>query len=205
MHEAGSVFHACCICRGVWTVQSQMEVEVGELFLKLQEVLEIEQFVEGARAVEIVHFAVAGVEGLCHVHDLSAERGHTCAAANPHHLFLGVENGVEVSVRTAHEHLVAGLEREDIARCDTWHHVLETNLGFRFERRGRYAHGEHEAVALGGIVGHGVGAHGCLVVAALEAEQSELFPCGEIFRADGGLVDILVVVHGVGRNLYLGV
>ncbi len=92
-----------------------MEMEVGEFFLQLQEVVEIEHFVEGACAVEVVHHAICGVEGLGHVHDLCAEGCHAGATANPHHLFLGVENGVEISVRTAHEHFVTGLQGEDIA------------------------------------------------------------------------------------------
>ena len=75
MNESGGVFHTGRIRRGVGAVKGEMELEVGEFLLKLQEVVEIEYLVERARAVEVVHLAVGGLQGLCHVHDLGAERG----------------------------------------------------------------------------------------------------------------------------------
>ena len=132
-----------------------MEVEVGEVLFESKEVVEVEHFAQRACAVEVVHLAVARIEGACHVHDLRAQGGHTGTAAHPNHLFLAVENGVKVAVGAAHNHLVAGLERENIAAGDTGHHVHKSGaLVFGFERWRGNAHGEHKAVALGGIIGH---------------------------------------------------
>ena len=44
-------------CR-IGTVESQVECEVGELLLKLQEVLEVEHLVERTRTVEVGHHTV---------------------------------------------------------------------------------------------------------------------------------------------------
>ena len=63
----------------------EVEAKVGEIFLKLEEVLEVEDLVEGTGAVEVAHLAVGGVEGAGHVHDLCAEGGHAGAAADPDH------------------------------------------------------------------------------------------------------------------------
>ena len=112
---------------------------------------------------------------------------------------------MEIAVRSAHEHLVARFEGEDIARGDAGVDILEAHLGFRFERGSGDAHGEHEPISLGRIVGHGIGAYRGLGVDAFEAEKTEFFPCREIFRTDRSLVDIFVVVDAEGGNLYLGV
>ena len=112
---------------------------------------------------------------------------------------------MEVTVRSAHDDLVAWLEGEDVAGGYTRIDIHESHLGFGFERRSGDSDGEHEAVPFGGIVGHGVGAYSRFRVDTLEIEESEFFPCGEIFLSDGGFVDILVVVDGEGGNLYLGV
>ena len=182
-----------------------MEVEVGELLLELQEVFEIEHLVEGARAVEVVHDAVGAMACLGHPHDLGSQGGHTGTAAHPYHLGLGVDDGMEVSVGAAHHNLVARLEREDVTRRDARGNVLESDLGLRLERRRGDAHGEHEAVAFLGIIGHGVCADGVLVVLGLEGEETEFLPCGQIFVADECLIDVLVVVHLVFRDANLGV
>lgn len=145
------------------------------------------------------------MEGLGEVHDLCTEGSHAGAAANPHCFFLAGGVDVEVAVGAGHYHLVAGFEREDIGGGYTGHHVLEADFGLGLEWRGGYAHGEHDAVAFGRVVGHGVGAHCCLLVLAFEAEEAEFLPCGEVFLADERFVDVLVVVHLVGRNLDLGV
>ena len=140
-----------------------------------------------------------------HVHDLCAEGRHAGAAADPDHLLLGVENRVEVAIGAAHRDLVAGLKGEDVRRSDARHDVLETDGGFWLERRRRYAHGEHDAVAFGRVVRHGVGAHRLFRVLALQVEETELLPGGEVLFANRSLVDVLVVVDGECRNLDLRV
>ena len=179
-----------------------MELEVGEFFLDGEEVVEVEHFVEGAGTVEVVHNAVGGVKCLGHVHDLSAKRSHTGATAHPYHFALRVENRMEVAIRAAHKHLVARFEREDVRRSDTRHHILESHLRLWLEWRSGNAHGEHKAVALGRIVSHRVGANGRFGVLALEGEESELFPSGQIL-AERSLVDVLIVVDVESRNLNL--
>ena len=87
-----------------------MELEVGEIFLQLEEILKVEHFVECPCSIEIAHLAVGGVECLCHPHYLCAEGSHTGTAAHPDHLGLGIDNRMEISVRPAHQHLVTRLE-----------------------------------------------------------------------------------------------
>ena len=63
--ETGSVFDVCGIGGGVGAVEREMEFEVGEIFFQLEEIVEVEHFVEGASAVEVVHYAVIGVKRPC--------------------------------------------------------------------------------------------------------------------------------------------
>ena len=70
-NEARSVFYTQCISLRIWTVQSQVEVEVRELLLQLQEVLQEEYLVNSTSTVEIVHLTVIGRKGLKHVHNKS--------------------------------------------------------------------------------------------------------------------------------------
>ena len=201
MDEAGSVGHAGGIGGGVGTVEGQVEVEVGEVFLQLVEVVEVEHLVEGAGAVEVVHGAVGAMEGAGEVHDLCAEGSHAGAAADPDHLValrvvapgavLGAADA-EFAVGAAHDDLVAGLEGEYIGRGDTGVDVLETTA-VGSEGRGGDTHGEHEDVALGGVVGHGIGADGGLGVDADEVEHLELLPCRQVFVADKAAVEVTVL------------
>ena len=92
-----------------------MELEVGELFFELQEIVKIEHFVESTCSVEIIHRAVGSLQRLKQPHYLRTQRGHAGTAAYPHHLLLAVSYGVEVAVRTAHQHLIARFQSEDIA------------------------------------------------------------------------------------------
>ena len=107
-----------------------MESEVRKIFFELQEIVEIEHFIERACAVEIVHHAVGSLESLRHMHYLRAQRSHTRTAAYPHHLGFAVENGMEVAIRTAHPHLVARFESEYVAGCNTRHYVHEAEKDF---------------------------------------------------------------------------
>ena len=186
---------------GVGTVEGQVEVEVREILLQLVEVVEVEHLVEGAGAVEVVHGAVGAVEGAGEVHNLCAERGHAGAAADPYHLVTlrvvapGAVLGAaytELAVGAAHDDLVARFEREDIGRGDTGVDVLESAAVGREGRRGD-THGEHEDVALGGVVGHRIGADGGLGVDADEVEHLELLPCGQVLVADEAAVEIAVL------------
>ena len=88
VYEAGGVGNTCLISCRIRTVEGKVEMEIGELLLQLMEVVKIEHLVEGTSAIEIMHLAVSGVEGLGHVHYLCTERSHTCATAYPYHLLL---------------------------------------------------------------------------------------------------------------------
>ncbi len=204
MNEACGVFHSCLVCLGVGAVESKVEVEVGELLLQLKEVFNEECLNQSTRAIEEMHLAVAGVESLRHVHNLGAERSHTGTTTYPYHLFLRVENRVEVAVRTTHNHLVAWLAREDVTRRNTCRNILEAYLRTWFERCGGDADGEGDAVALGRIVGHRVCTDSVLRIVSLQREDVELLPRWQIVWTDVVLVEILVVVDAVVcRNLYL--
>ena len=91
-----------------------MEVEVGEILLELMEIIEIEHLVESTGTIEVVHLTVTAVERAGHVHDLCTQRSHTSTTADPDHFLLRVEMGMEVTVGTTHDNLVAGLECEDV-------------------------------------------------------------------------------------------
>ena len=175
MDEARSVLHASSIGCGVWTVEGEVEVEVGILLLQAQEVVEIEHLVERAGTIEVVHLAILGVQRLGHVHDLCAQRSHTGTTTNPDHLLLRVEVWVEVAERTTHDHLVARFQREDVRRGDTGVDLHEATL-VGLERRRGDTNGEHEHITLGRIVGHRVSTNGGLGVLTLQREESELLP-----------------------------
>ena len=81
--EAWGVGYASFVGSGVGTVEGEMEVEVGEILLELTEVVEVEDLVEGAGAVEVVHLSVGAVECAREVHNLSTQRGHAGATADP--------------------------------------------------------------------------------------------------------------------------
>ncbi len=84
--EARGVGYASFVGCGVGTVEGEMEVEVGEILLELTEVVEVEDLVEGAGAVEVVHLSVGAMERTRQVHNLSTQRSHAGATANPYHL-----------------------------------------------------------------------------------------------------------------------
>ena len=112
--ESGSVLYAQAVCLGVGTVQSQVEMEIGEFLLQSEEVFQEEHFVDGTGTIEIVHLAVAALTGLEHVHNLRTQGSHTGTTTYPNHLALRVVDGTELSVRTAHGYLVTGLQAEDV-------------------------------------------------------------------------------------------
>ena len=60
-NEARSVLYAQCISLRIWTVQSQVEVEVRELLLQLQEVLQEEYLVNSTSTIEVVHLAIGSL------------------------------------------------------------------------------------------------------------------------------------------------
>lgn len=112
--EARRIADASRVGGRVGPVESQVEVEVGILLFEVEEVGEVEDLVEGASAIEIVHLPVRGVERLGHVHNLRTQRGHAGTATDPNHLPLGVEVRMEIAIGAAHQDLVARLEREDV-------------------------------------------------------------------------------------------
>ena len=113
-HESCGILDTCCIGLRIGTVQGQVEVEVVEVLLQLQEVVQEGDFLQGACAVEIVHRTLAvffaDTVSLEHVHNLGTQRSHTGTATDPNHFTTGAVLGTELSVRTAHDDLVAGLQ-----------------------------------------------------------------------------------------------
>ena len=202
--EARGVLDTELVCLRVRTVQRQVEMEVRELLLQSEEIVEEEDFVDSTCAVEIVHLTVTAVAGLQHVHDLCTERCHTGTTTNPDHLLLTIVNRTELTVRTAHAHLVARFEREDIRGSDTAGYVHELRsvgaLLFRFERRCSDTDGEGDDVALVGVVSHRISTHGSLGVLLFEFEQPELLPSRQIEVTDERFIHVAVVVDVVLRD-----
>ena len=203
MDESRRIFHACGIGGRVGTVEREVEVEIREFLLQTEEIFEIENLVQRTRTVEIMHFAVGRLQSLGHVHNLGTQRSHSCASTDPNHLLFRVEMRMEVAKRTAHRHLVAGFQRENIRRGDTRIHLHETALVGLHRRRGD-TNSQHENVALGRIVCHRISANRGFGILALQREQAEFLPRRQVFFANQRLVEILVVVDAVeGRNLDL--
>lgn len=210
--KARGVGHTCSIGCRVGTVEGKMEMEVGVIPLELAEVVEIEDLIEGARAVEVVHRSVAAVESACEMHYLRTEGSHAGTTANPNHLVaMGVvvptavlgSTDMEVAVRAGHYDLVARLEREDIAGGYARIDVLEAATVSREGRCGD-ADGEHEDVTFVGIVGHGIGADGRFRIDADKVEHLEFLPSGQIFVANELSVEI-AVGDAESRYLDLGI
>ena len=206
VYEARGVRNASLISLGIGTVQRQVEVEVGIFLLQLMEIFQEEGLAQAARSIEEVHFTVTCVQSLRHVHNLRSQGSHAGTTAHPYHLLLGVEDGMEVTIRTAHDYLVAWLAGEYVGRSDTRRHVLEAHLWTGLEGSGGDTHGQGDAIALGGIIRHGVCPHSILWVMRLEREDIELLPSGQVFLPDVRLVEILVIVYAVvSGNLDLSV
>src|SRR5574344_311315 len=202
--ETCCVLYTHCICLWIWTVEGKMEVEVRVLFLQFEEVFLEEHFVDATCTIEVVHLAVAYMEGLEHVHDLCAKRCHTCATTYPNHFTTCVVLWTELSVRTRHDYLVAWLEREDVCGCDTtWHIHKAWTLLLGFERWSGNTDGERDDVALVWIVCHRVCTDGWSCVLLLEPEDAELLPCWSVEVTNEALVHILIVVDVICWNLDL--
>ena len=60
-NEASGIFNTQSVCLRIWTVQSQVEVEVRELLLQLQEVLQEEYLVNSTSTIEVVHLAIGSL------------------------------------------------------------------------------------------------------------------------------------------------
>ena len=173
-----------------------MECEVREVFFDLQEVLQIEYFVQRTGTIEVRHLTIGNVQCLRQVHDLCTQRSHTGTTTNPHHFLLRVEYRMEVSVRTTHDNLVTWFQREDIRRSDTRHYIHKSGtLFFRFERWSSDTYSQHDTVTFRRIVGHRVSTDCFLIVLTLQAQQTEFLPCRQIFVTNQALIDILVIVH----------
>ena len=115
VHKACNILDSCCICCRIRTVESEMEVEVRELLLDFSEILEVEGLDEGACTVEEVN-RLAGLESLEELHNVAAQRSHTCTASDED-VLLGVRvvlRKEEVTERTAYHNLVARLAGEDV-------------------------------------------------------------------------------------------
>ena len=210
-HEARCVLDTCCICLRIGTVESEVEVEVGEVLLELQEVIEERNLLQRAGTIEIVHGAltvfILHTVTLQHMHDLSTQRSHTGTTTDPNHLTTCAVLRTELTIGAAHDDLITGLQAKDVAGSNTRVDIHETRtLLLRLEGRCGDTDVEGDDVALVGVVGHGVSADGGFGVLTLEREEAELLPCGQVSVADEGLVEVLIVIDAVeGRNANLSV
>ena len=204
MNESGSVFYTSCICYRVRTVQSQVEVEVREVFFQSKEVFQIEYFVQCTSTVEVVQFAVCSMQCTSHMHNLCTKRSHTGTTTDPNHFFLRIEDWVEVSVRTTHQHLVTRFQSKDVRRSDTRIYIHKSATVW-FERRSSDTYCQHEHVTFCRIVGHRVSTDSFFRVLTFQAKQTEFFPSRQIFVTDKALINVLVVIHFKFRNLNLSI
>ena len=81
VNEACHILHSCCIGCRIRTVESEVEVEVRELLLNLCEVIEVECLNESTRSVEVVNLFLC-LESLEELHDVAAQRCHTCSTTD---------------------------------------------------------------------------------------------------------------------------
>ena len=61
MHKSRRICHSGSIGSRVGTVERKVELEVREILLKLEEIFEIEHFVECASTIEVRHLSVGDV------------------------------------------------------------------------------------------------------------------------------------------------
>ena len=113
--ESCHVLHSCCIGCRIRTVEREVEVEIRELLLDCREVFEVECLHESPRSIEEVNFLL-GLQGLEKLHNVAAERCHTCTATHEDILLRIriVLRKKELSERTADNHLVTRLACEHI-------------------------------------------------------------------------------------------
>ena len=100
---------------------------------------------------------------------MRAHRRHAGAAADKHHLSVGLFSK-ELAERPGNRHLIARLQRPDIGRHDPRRRIRD------LRRRRRDAHVEHNDALLFRIVSHRVGAQGRLFHLRDIAEQIEFVP-----------------------------
>ena len=108
---------------------------------------------------------------------MGSQGGHTCSAADVEHFAFGVEVDVKLAVRTGDFHFVAGFAAKDVGGALAWRDVHPT-VALAIPRRGGDADVEHNDIALGGVVGHGVSAKDGLFVDHLKRPQVVLIPFG---------------------------
>ena len=173
-----------------------MERKVREILLYLQEVFQIEYFVQGTCTIEVSHLTVSSMQCLRQVHDLCTQRSHTGTTTNPHHFLLRIEYRVEVSVRTAHDYLITRFQSEDIRRSNTCRHIHKAlSLIFRLERRSCDTYRQHDTVTFCRIVSHRISTDRFFIIVTLQCEQTEFFPCRQILITNQTLINVLVIVH----------
>ncbi len=208
MYKSGGVGHSGGICRRVRTVESEVELEVRELFLDLGEIFKIESFHEAARSIEEVHGA-GGLHGLEEMHYVAAQRGHTGTAAHEDvfHVDGIILRQEELSERAADGDFVAGFAGEYIRGGDSGRHGQHLEHAFRLtavERRRGDTHVELDDVLLRRIGSHRVGAYGGNGVLVLDAEETVFLPVAAIdgIHIDVGEVD--VVLGDVDLDVFSG-
>ena len=69
VNEACNIRYTCLVSLRIWTVQSEVELEVRELLLDLLEVLEVECLLQRTSTIEEINLT-AGLNGLEEVHDV---------------------------------------------------------------------------------------------------------------------------------------
>ena len=101
MNETSYIRNAGCISCRVRTVEGEVELEVRELSLDLSEVLKVECLDKCTCSIEEVH-CLLGLKGLEELHNVAAERSHTCSTTHED-VLLAVRvilRKKELSVRT---------------------------------------------------------------------------------------------------------
>ena len=101
------------------------------------------------------------------------------------------------------DHLVTRLAGEDVGRADSGRHVHEAALGL-VERRGGDADVEHDDVAFGRVVGHGVGLEGGLGVVGVQLEHSHFLPVCPVRLLDVHILVVDVIFGDIDLDIAAG-
>src|SRR5574344_370602 len=110
---------------------------------------------------------------------------------------------MKIAIRSTHSYFIARFKRKNIRRSNSRHYIHKSYLRFRFKRRCSNTYSQPNAVAFGRIIRHGISANGRFVISTFESKQPEFFPSRQILITYKIFINILIVIHGIGRNFYL--
>ena len=173
--------------------ERDMPVEIGVFRREPIVVVLIEHLAQGARAVPEGDFA-PGFDALELVENMRAHGRHARAAADKHHLGIGVP-GEKLAEGPVHFHLVTGLQ----IKHPGGHHPGGNARAAR-RRRGD-ANVELHHTLLFGVVGHGIGPNHRVPDLGHHVEKAEALPVAAIL-----VIDIEIgILHHVRRTFELHV